>query len=122
MKLKVGEHNYKIWFEYKHGPAMNERGQIYNHQVNCHIMREQEVIDSNGVFTEDKPYVSGFSLCKVPDKFVKETGRKKALTSALRRTSFDRDERRQFWEAYHRRGLDSQAREDLVRLKKGRAI
>jgi len=42
--------------------------------------------------------VSGASYCSIKDQFCKETGRKLALTKAIK--SFPKDERRQIWDQY----------------------
>jgi hypothetical protein len=52
----------------------------------------------------DGKQFQGESCCTLGDKFVKETGRKVALTRALSETELGREERRLVWGKYFSRG------------------
>jgi hypothetical protein len=45
----------------------------------------------------------GTSVCRPPDRFLKETGRNTALGKALSNLGMPRNERTAFWAAYHGR-------------------
>ena len=48
----------------------------------------------------DRSSHDGVSVCKPPDQFEKETGRKLALASALRHAGYNREARELVWGAY----------------------
>jgi hypothetical protein len=48
--------------------------------------------------------IQGHAACSPKDRFVYEIGRKIALTRALRKSGWSKDQRRQFWKQYLDRG------------------
>jgi len=60
----------------------------------------------------------GVVHCHFLDSFKRETGRKKALASALTKCSMNKWERRRIWDAYHNRGAETTMNQLTVALEK----
>lgn len=80
---------FEIKFQRNYSEIKNKKGTVLGHSV--------ETVAS--VNLNDEEHLIGNSVCSYKDRFVKEEGRKLALTRALQ-LCFDKPTRKQVWEAY----------------------
>ena len=80
MTIKINDKEYRVQFEYPDEPYPAGKITI------CHI--------------NDMVHFAGIALCNPKDQFCKATGRKIALSHALKSIGLDKPARRQFWAEY----------------------
>ncbi len=76
MQFEFGGNKWRIWFQHT------------KHDGKRETLAFVDIAQSDPQFTDDRAtFAAGWSLCAAADPFRKETGRKLALTRALKSTS-----------------------------------